>query len=62
MYVQYFINRFTADDADINFLSVDKIFISCSGTVSHPQHRTFVDNFMDVLQIINYCHVKLNQS
>jgi len=62
MYVQYFTNRFPADDADINFLSVYKSFISCSGTVSHPLHGTLADNFMDVLQIIKYCHVKLNPS
>jgi hypothetical protein len=40
MYVQYFMCRFTAYDADINFLSVDKSFIPCSQTVSHPLHIT----------------------
>ena len=60
MYVQYFMRRITADDADINFLSVVKSFISCSGSVSHPLHRTLTDNSMAVLQIIKSCHVKCN--
>ena len=61
VYVQYFMHRLTADDAVINFLSVDKSIISRSGTVSHPLHRTLAANLMDVLQIKS-CHVKLNQS
>jgi hypothetical protein len=44
----YFINRFTVDDVDINFLSLSRCFISCCGTMSHPVQRTFADNLMDV--------------
>jgi hypothetical protein len=41
--------RLTSDDANINFLSVDRCFISYCGTVSHPHHRTLANNFMDVV-------------
>jgi hypothetical protein len=57
----YFAYRFTADDADIDLLSVKRCFNSSHGTVSHPPHRTLADNFMAVLQIIKSCHIGLLQ-